>query len=231
MTPKSKYRPIPPPPGDPNLLTLVRGKEGPHWRRKRGTVTPATLNTVFKKNNELAAITSPAAKRILGKLEPYTRSLETGRFVAKVSGRLIKAWTKNKRFDYSFMDGYDFQPYHPIYELFPLCPLPNVKATEIVLNIPIDNKRFKQLSDQITGYYIELVLLSGDPSKANSLRVQSDTSPLYTSRSNTNCKLSVSLPTKKGPWMVMIKVSSNEGNKPALHPRHYAMKVLRTGYV
>jgi hypothetical protein len=115
--------------------------------------------------------------------------------------------------------------------LFPGSHSPRVEANEVTLSIDIGPKSFTRLSNLITGYYIELVVLSGDPSEPDGLRVQSDISPLYTSQSTDLCNLCVSLPDKKGPWMAMVKVSSLENNEMAFHPRHYGMKVLKVGYV
>jgi hypothetical protein len=228
MAMKPKYRPVPDPPGDKENYVLIKSREGPYWRRKRGTLKKATLNSSLKKNAALAGISSAAAKRIRGKLDTYLEEMDTGRFIARVSGRLRKGWNKTGGIDYSFMKGYEMQPHRPMWELFPACPTAYVEKNEVKWNVDISPKTLVRHMKSITGYYFDLVLLSGDASKANALRIQTDTSPLYTFSSKGICKLSINIPEKK-PWMVLVKVSCMEGDKMATGSRYNAMKVLNAG--
>jgi hypothetical protein len=101
----------------------------------------------------------------------------------------------------------------------------------LIVTIPVDAHTVKKLSTLVTAYYFELILLYGDPSLTNGLRIDSDTSPLYSlnRKEATVCRLSLDLPHKKVPWMLILKISCHEGDSLALHCRHYGMKVIRTG--
>jgi len=98
---RRKYRQAPPPPKDDGSYILVKTKEGPYWRRKRGTVKIARLNDVFGANAAATAIASPAAKKILDKLQPYLSGLNTGRFIANVSARLKQSLAGSGELNFS----------------------------------------------------------------------------------------------------------------------------------
>lgn len=57
-------------------------------------------------------VASPAAKRIVQKLRPFLRELNTGRLTAKLAGALIKAINQHGQPDFSFLKGFDFQQPH-----------------------------------------------------------------------------------------------------------------------
>jgi hypothetical protein len=221
----------PPPPADGAGYVLVRSKEKSYWRRKRGTIKKAVVNSSLKRNATATLMASPAAKRILSKLEPFVRSLQTGRFIANVSSRLIKSMKANSgEMDFSFLEKYDLQPWYPMENVFKGSYSITEKNNEISIRIPVDKNTVKRLNKEITGYYFEAVVLWGHIQKPRGLRVDSDISPVYGFEdTKTECKLSLSLPTQNIPWMLMLKLSCHEGNAPAFHPRHYGMKVVKVG--
>lgn len=76
----------------------------------------------------------------------------------------------------------------------------------------------------------EAILLWGQPDKAKGLKAESDTSPLYGfGEKKLECKLTITLPIQKLPWMLMLKLSCHERNKPANASRNYGMKVVGVG--
>lgn len=228
---KKRYKPVPEPPGDSHKYILVKTKEGSHWRRKRGTLTKASLNKGFQKSADATAIASPAAKRIRDKLDEFLKGLDTGRFIANVSGKLRKIYNQKGELDFSLLEGYEVQPYHPLSFLFTGSYLVFVKKSGLSVHIAINRKTVKKHNSLVTGYYFEIILLSGNPGKHQGLRTESEISRLYSFDENkvSDCILDIALPVRKVPWMVLLKVSCLEGNTPAHHPRHYGLKVIKTG--
>jgi len=232
MAKKNKrYNDPPTPPADAAGYTLVRTKERVYWRRKRGTIKKATLNSSFKKNAEIMAMASPAAKRILDKLDPYLHGLETGRFIANVSARLKKAFKESGEMGFSLMKNYELQPWYPLHNLLRAGYTVTQKNNELVIQIPIFKGTLQRLNKSVSDYYFEAILLWGDVQKTRGLRVESETSPLYNFNQPTKtvCKMQLNLPTQKAPWMLLLKLSCLEGNKTAHASRNYGMKVVEMG--
>jgi len=228
---RRRYRTATPPPADGHRYVLVRTKEGPYWRKKRGTVKKAELNEVFQRNAEATSLASPVAKRIKGKLEEFFNGLDTGRFIANISAKLKKTYLTTGAWNFSLLEGYDLQPDHPLTELFRGNYYIIKNKDELTIRIPIDKEIVKRHNKLVTDYYFGSIILYGDPSKKNDLLIESETSKLYpaTGKFKTECNLSLSLPAKKTPWMILLKLSCLEGNTPAAHPRHYGMKVVKVG--
>jgi hypothetical protein len=223
-----KKGPIPPCPGNPEDYVLVNSKEGPYWRRKRGTVKTATLNTAFKNNVKLTKIISPVAVTIRKKLEPFLEGLDTGRFLANVSGLLKKEYYKSGKLDFLALKDYELQPSHHLQTLLRRTYEVHIKKNEIIIEIPLGENVVKKVNKQMTGYHFELILLYGDLTKQNTLRSDSDTSSVYDMqlKTGTRCRLSLILPSKKVSWMALLKLTCTFGNKPASHRSHYGMRVV-----
>jgi len=226
-------RPQPPVPFSDDYI-WVQTKESSYWRRKRGTLKPAKLNDAFRENVQLTKMVAPAAKRMVAKLQPWLSGLETGRIVLRFSHFLRKPLKTRGRADFSLFGSYEFQERFPLRQL--LVPLQTeVKKDEVKITIPINHRTLKKLSNVVTDYFFELILMHGDPMKERGLKIESVTSALYPFmpgdewKKEVKCKLNVELPANKNPWMVMLKLSSQEGNEMAVHPRHYRMKVLAVG--
>ncbi|MCU7547529.1 hypothetical protein OCK74_00310 [Chitinophagaceae bacterium LB-8] len=230
MAKKRSNRVSTPPPPDGSQYILVKTKEGSFWRRKRGSVKPAPVNDVLARNAEASKVTGPAAKRIVDKLRPYLRGLRTGRLTVRVIGALRKALNRKGIIDFTFLDGMELQPEHPFNKLV-LDPYKVEQADRSLhISIPIGKGRVKQLNGIVTDYYFEAIVVQGDATKDSGLRVDSVESKVYSIEADQKlCELSVDLPAQKGPWMLLLKISSLEGNEMAVHPRHYAMKVVKTG--
>jgi hypothetical protein len=226
-----KYRPVPPYPQDGAKYVLVKTKEGPYWRKKRGTVKKAELNAAFKRVAEATSLASPAAKRIYDKLLEFLKGLKTGRFIANVSAKLKRSYVRDGAMNFSLFKDYDLQPDYPISELLKGSYQVYKKDGGLTIKIKIDKNTVKRLNKLISAYYFEVILLSGDPGKTKGLRIDSAISPLYgfDEKLDTECRLSLSLPVKKIPWMAFLKLSCHEDDEPASHARHYGIKVVEVG--
>lgn len=230
FTMPSKKKKLLPPCPDPDKYILVNTKEGPHWRKKRGTVKEAKLNTVFAKNVSNSKVASPAAKRIVQKLRPFMQELNTGRLTAKVAGALIQAINEHGKPDFSFMDLLDIHD-PSLDKLLYVRVTVNGHKGEIKITIPIGPCTLLPKNKQATDYYFEAILLLGDVTKDNGLRIDSVISPLYPIKSSmeSTCELSLQLPVTSHPWMVLLKASCQELNRPSRNYNDFGMKVVMVG--
>jgi hypothetical protein len=222
-------KPLPPCP-DPEKYILVRTKEGEFWRKKRGTEKPARLNAVFAKNVANSKVASPAAKRIVQKLRPYLRELNTGRLTAKLAGALMKAINVNGEPDFSFLQGFEFQK-PPLGKLFYAQVAIDRHSDEFVISFPIGPYTMEPKNNLVTDYYFEAVLLYGDVTIDNGLRIDSSISALYPFKGavETKCELTLQLPATTFPWMIMLKASCQEESRPSVNYNHFGMRVVMVG--
>ena len=221
---KKKGLPVCP---DPELYQAVHTKEGSFWRRKRGSVKPAVLNNAFKTTANNAAITGPIAKRICQIMQPFTDGLDTGRQTIAMINLLNKSMVKNAAIDYSFFTNYEFQKEHPLDELLEAGYKLIVKKGMLCVEIDLSFEPMKRHNKIATHYYFELIILYGNPTKENKLRVETEQSLLYsfTETYDGMCSMSLQIPKQK-PWMLVLKASCMEDNLPAHHPKYYGMKVV-----
>lgn len=216
---------------DPQHFLLIHTKEGSHYRRRRGTVKPAPLNASCQLRSDALSLSSPAARRLRGCLQDVFRGLEVGRANARLSRGLQQSFLTKGRFDFSGLAGYDFQKQHPM-DILLLAPYSvKTEAGKIVVRIPVNQRSVKQKSALASDYYFELVLVWGDVSIDEGLRLATVCSPLYAFGASVErcCELQLLLPEEEVPWMVLLKISCLEGNELAIHPRHYGMKVVMVG--
>ncbi len=215
-----------PPNPDPGNYVWIKTKKGGYWRMKRGTMKPAKVNTAYEQGIDYMKISAPATARIMKKLSPFMRGLDTGRLNARISGLLRRALRKNGKVDLGYLYNLDLQPDHPMRNLLQAGVYIDQSVHELIVRIPIDGDTIKRLNKIVTNYYFELVLLYGDATKENGLRTESEDSAVYDIKKDygTDCRLSAVLP--ESPWIALLKVNCIEGDEPAVHPRHYAMKVV-----
>jgi hypothetical protein len=223
-----KKKPIPPCPGNPEDYTWVNTREGGHWQRRRGTVTTAKLNTSFKNNVKLTKLVSPIASTLKKKLMPFLENMDTGRFVANVSGLLKKEYNKLGKLDFLGLKDYEVQPYNKLQKLLRRAYDVQVKKNEVIIEIHLGEGVVKPGSKDMTGYFFEGILVYGDLTKPNSLRIDSETSPIYEIRSKTKdtCRISLMLPSKKVSWMALLKLTCTYGTVPATYKIYIGMKVV-----
>lgn len=214
---------------DPEKYIWVNTKEGGHPRRKRGTVKPALLNNVLQQNATITRETNEAAKRVMGKLYPFLQYLKTGRTVVRIAGAFKKSIASNGNMDYSFLEKLDFQDDYPFEDLAPGLLQMTIDRGLLHLHLPVGNLNVKRHSQHATGYYVEAILLFGDPAKTHTLRIDSAESRIYTfeEEGQVPCDLSIQLPEKQ-PWMVLLKVSCT-GRYVEDIAKYKALKVVKVG--
>ena len=222
------FRHKPPRPGDPEDYQLIKTKEGAHWRRKRGTVKPVSLNQSFLEEQRLLKLSAPASRLIVNELKPYLIELDPGRVSARISAALRKDLRHHVTVNYHHMQGMDLQPRFPFNQLFKTQYQVTRKGQEICIHIPSSPERVIALNNLVTEYYFTAVLVSGDPVNDGQISTDSISSPLfsYLDKKPKPCALSLALPDTVRSWMLLLKVSSLEGNEMAAHYKHYGMKVI-----
>jgi hypothetical protein len=222
---KSK-RQLPPCP-DPLLYQMIKTKEGYFWRRKRGTVTKVSINKSFAEQVKAVKITAPAASRILGKLEPYTRQLQMGRITMRLSAQLRKG-LKMGKLNYTCLQDFEFQKQYPLFKILMTNYVIVEKKDSLQISIPLKEAVLKQ-NNLATHFWFDAVLLYGDATKDNGVKcVDASSSPYaFNQIKETTCILSLPLPKQKTSWLLLLKVGCIEGNEMAMHPKHYAMKVIK----
>jgi hypothetical protein len=220
---------IPPPPEGAQYV-WVTTKEGSFWRRKRGSIKPAPVNAVFARNAEASKVTGPSAKRVVDKLRPFLTGLQTGRLTVRIIGAFRKTLNQKGSIDFTLLEGMELQPDYPLARLL-VSPYKVEQANNSVrIQIPIERGGVKQHNKIVSDYYFEAVVVQGDATKDNGLRVDSVQSQVYSfAEDKKQCELMVDLPAQKGAWMLLLKISCIEGNEMAVHPKHYGMKVVKVG--
>ncbi|MEP6466450.1 MAG: hypothetical protein ABJB05_09090 [Parafilimonas sp.] len=219
-----------PPNPDPGNCTWINTKEGGFWRKNRGLVKEAELNSSCRQSSENIKVCSPAASRIIRKLRPYTDGLQPGRITVRICGKLLKELNTTSKLNMSCLFGLDMQPDHPIHNLLQEDVQIEQNNNTLIVTIPITRYTIKRLNTLVTNYWFELVLLYGDAGKEDGLRTESEDSTVYaieTSYKN-DCRLSLVLPEQ--PWIALLKVNSIEGNEPATHNKLYGMKVIAAAH-
>jgi hypothetical protein len=226
MSAKRKRSHLPPCP-DPEKYILVKAKEGPYWRRKRGTVKPARLNRVFAQNVINNKVASPAAKRIIQKLRPWLQDLNTGRLTARLAGQLIKTLNQQGCLDFSLLKGFEFQQL-ALGRLLRSKPIVVQQGIDITVYIHLYRNTVTRRDDLVKDYYFEAILLYGDMTADNGLRIDSTISQLYSFEDTSwkVCEMDLQLPEEGVTWMVIVKTICQEEGRQSVHPRHFDMGVV-----
>lgn len=223
--------PIPPCP-DPERYQWITTHEGSYWRLKRGLGKPAKLNTRLSAQAAALAFTSKAASRIIQALKPAMSGIRTGRINIRFSSLLRKQLMNEGRADFSFFKNQEFQPAYPLESLLPVTPeiIREKKKLGIRIQSAGMHERFKGKNGLVNGFDCKAILLSFDPhSELSPAVTHTQSEVILSSAHEIHCELWLPFPKKKIPWMLILKISGYEHNAPAIHARHYAMKVLDIG--
>lgn len=230
---KKKFNPkVPPCPGDPEKYTLVRGKYGYYWRRNRGTVKPAILNEVLSRSAAITSKTNRAAKHMMSLLSVFTQQMSLGMSTTEVGGAFKRAYLQDGRMDFRFMHEITFQgKEYPIHKLFKGSVYPKIERGSIQLQIDVGGPNVTPPSRHAVGYRLTGILLYGDPSKDHGIRIETEESETYsfTEKKEIDCKLSLVLPAKNRPWMVLLHIGCKMNDSLPAGPRYHAMWVVKAG--
>jgi hypothetical protein len=220
-------RSLPPCP-DPDQYILVESKEGFFWRRKRGQKTRASKNAVLQANEDLMKICSPAASRILTALQPYRLGFEAWRVQAHFTS-LIRKGMKGRYFSSVCLKGAEMQKSYHLNHLLKSAVTVTQAGYLVVVQVPLRAGDVYRHSSQVSDFYLEAILVSGDPLADAPLQVENAVSPLYAFDNLPNTTCSLQLPINGKPWILLLKFCSLEGNEMAKQAKHYAMKVIEVG--
>jgi hypothetical protein len=217
-----------PPCPDPELYIAVHTIEGWHWRRRRSKQKTAAVNASFHKNKELTKVCGPAAKRIRQALAPHLRGLKPGRIQNRFKN-LLCTGCKASQFSYAPFKNIEIQKPWPLDALLKSQISVTQEQGMVLVQVPIAPDLVHRHETLVSDFYLDLVLVSGDPFTGELLDTANSTSPLYfyDNLPSTTCTLQLQL--LEGPWMLLLKLSSLEGNQVAHHWKHYGMKVVACG--
>jgi len=220
-------RSLPPCP-DPDQYVLVESKEGLYWRRKPGKKSQLTKNAAFQANEDAMKICSPAASRLLTALLPYREGFEKWRVQAHFT-TLLRRGLKGRYFSYNCLKGAELQKSYRLDHLLKSSVDVTQPGYSVAVQVPIRPGAVHRHSQLVSDFYLEAIIVSGDPLAGTPLKVNSTTSPLYAYDNipTTTCTLQLTIPDK--PWILLLKFCSLEGNELAHHPKHYALKVIEVG--
>jgi hypothetical protein len=220
---------IPPCP-DPEKYILVKTREGNFWRKKRGLGKKgAILNEGFRQSCRGMAITAPAAKRIVTKLRPFLEGLAVGRITVRISALLRKKYNQSGNVDYTYLSGLELQPDYPIKRLLKEKITTNIDNDLLEIRIPISQFTIKPQGKLVTHFYFEMILVSGDCTKDNNLRIEAETSVVYSIETIHQDDCRFIIPLGKNSWFAILKVCCIEGQELAISPKDYGMKVISVG--
>ncbi len=167
----------------------------------------------------------------MARLYPFLQYLTTGRTVVRIAGGFKKSIAQNGHMDYSMLEELDFQDEYSFDDTANGLVTTKEDKGVLRLHIHVGNHCVKKHSGLATGYYLEAILLYGDPAEANTLRVDSVESRLYSFEEETrviDCNLSLQLPEKEC-WMVLLKVSCVLDREIAGTSKYHGMKVVKVG--
>ncbi|WP_276479852.1 hypothetical protein [Paraflavitalea pollutisoli] len=206
-------------------------KDGTGYWRKNNTNRP--LNAAMQASAAHTAVTNEAAKRVAARLLPVTSCLNTGSLITKMAGAFKKSLLQYGEMNYDHLRKLDFQPDDYTFSKLAKGHLQeHIENGRLHLSITVGGKSVTKHSKLPTGYWVELILLWGDPGSDKELRVDSITSDTYRfdegKGAYTNCLLAIDLPERQA-WMAMVKVTCS-GNDVESSPKYNAMKVLRVGH-
>lgn len=230
MPKKKKFdRRIPPCPGDPKDYILVRGKYRYYWRLKRGTLKPALLNEVLTRSAANTSTSNRAAKQMMSLLSVFTQQMELGATITLIAGAFKRAYLK-ERMDFRFMHEIEFQENYPVHKLFKGLVTPKIDRGSIHLRFDAGIS-VRRLSPHAESYRFTAILLYGDPAKDRGIKIETEESPTYSfdNKKPIDCELSLTLPARNRPWMVLMHISCKLIRGMYTGPRYFAMWVVEAG--
>lgn len=210
---------------DPENHVLVETRENVFWRKRRRR---GKLNEAFVTNVDLSKICGPAASKIVRNLRPSMKGIDAGRITLRFSNALRQFLKEKKQLNLSALEGIEIQRDYLLHQLLLVPYEVVVEELTCTIRIAIGKACVKKQNTLATNFYFEGMILYGDVTKEDGLKLDTVESKLYTFGSEPTevCELSLSLPEEDQQWIVLLKVSCLEANEMAVHPKHYGMRVI-----
>jgi hypothetical protein len=228
-----KYDPNGPTP-DWTRYILITTREGQYLRLRYGLGEKgATLNTSLQRNADVMSAASPAAAKLRKALNLYQGRMNFGRFIGRVTARILKSLKKGEWPDYGVLRDYHFQPREPFDQMMRVSEKVTKDEGQVSVLIPIPaGGAVEAKSEAVTRYRFSLVLVAGDPVEKEvpleTALVEGPDYP-YGKSAPEDCLLSIPVPVDGRPWMVCLRIESYEGKELACADRHYGLKVVAWG--
>lgn len=220
------FKKRPPCPGHPEDYLWVESKEGGHWRRKRGSLSPSPLNKNYQDSSDKTKIASPASRRVRNAIAPYLRGISTGRLHNRICNAFRKSIRETGEPQLGYLNGIEIQRDYPLEQMLLSDYRVFVNEKSVRIEIPVERGSVKAFNRLVSDYYFEAVLLYGDVTREKGLKIESAESALYSFNGGIKsiCVLELEMPEED--WCLLLKISCIEGKEMAAHTKHYRMKVI-----
>ncbi len=171
-------------------------------------------------------LASPAAKKILLKLQPIMEGFGKERRIARIGTALKKSLHETGELDLGNLYGFEMHESYPLDSLLKVPVKISVEKGMVQAKILPETDCITLYNNLVTGFFIELILLHGNLSKDGGLRVEAETSEVFNLPMipRLEIKLVLLLP-EKNQWVLLLKVSCMEGKTLAVHQKQHVMRV------
>jgi hypothetical protein len=220
-------------PAGPEQFVPVQRKSKPHFRRGRGTIKEATLNTAMQSQADAVKQSMPGARRIIAALEDQMEGMRKGSLQASIGARMAKELRQLGYINYSSLIGLEAQKDQPLMEMFRGSYQVERLAEEAKVRINITTPRGDGVSvrsELITGFKLMAVMLVGNPLEGDGLEKKEVSTGLYPVKGKAGTtSLELPVPEVGVPWMLWLKLVCMEGPEVGLHPMYKRMRVVAVG--
>ena len=209
----------------PYILVRMKGKE--FLRKRRGLDKPVPLNAAFAQNAELLKICAPASKRIRMALNYYLKDLETGYLGSSLAAAIRRGYKKEGTLDIKWIKDQEMQKSFPLGRLYRSNIITRITDSLIKLELAVHKGCISPPYKAAVSFFYEAILLYGDCSEDNKLRVEETRSETWTFEETKNLDrpipvvLELIKPPDGVPWVLFLKVSCNIDDPSSGTPSRY----------
>ena len=220
---------LPPCPA-PQGYILVRASDGyMHWRRKRGSLSPAVLNAVLRQNAESIRIVSPLCKVLTAALLPFIGHLPIGNLHTRLLTPLRKSFKDTDFINFKLLNKMDILPGLPFTRLYNGSIDISFADNTLSINFLVNDGLVFRPNNLIEDFYFTAIFISGHL-ESGSLNTSVEQSELFSFPQQENkCCHFVYCPPHNEPWMILLKLTYFEGQQQAANPKYHALKIIATG--
>ena len=218
---------VPPCPGRAEDYSLADRGGYYYWRRKRGTVKPATLNAAMQKRNDAMRALGPVIKQLKMALVPLMQPLPAGTLQNDLFKWLQQYWVDTGLLSFENLQHRDLHRKYRLQKIFHAAYNHAASNEHLQLMLPQCSYAVTPQNKLVTDFVVEAVLLW---ETSQGFETSTQTSSLYAINKgmHTGCDFSWPLP-EQGNWLLLLKLICFEGDEFASHPMHYGIKVIATG--